>query len=272
MSNVFQRVITGILLVAIITTLIVWNIYSYFFLMAAINILTIQEFYGLLKNYTRFPRKAAGMLFSFCLFSGIILTVTFTAEASILLVLIPLTSIFFLIEIFQKSSHPIQNIAILFLGTIWITLPVLFFTLSAMVAPVENTYDPAIPLTCFILLWVFDSFAYFTGSLFGKSHIFPRLSPNKTLEGWIGGAICCVIVACILPYFSNSLSRTDWVIIAFIIAITGTLGDVSKSVLKRNLGIKDSGRLLPGHGGMLDRFDSFLGSAPFIYAYLIIFK
>lgn len=272
MTPILQRITTGAVLVVLITVGIIWNMYSYFLLMAVINFLTVYEFYGLMKNYTQFPRKWAGILFSGCLFIGIILTVTYTTNASILLALIPLASVFFIIEIFQRSPHPIENIGILFLGNIWITLSLLFFTLTAMVAPVDDEYDPAIPLGCFVLIWIFDSFAFLTGKWLGKTHVFSWVSPKKTLEGCIGGAAICIIAAQFIPYFTRSLRLTDWIIMALIITITGTLGDLSKSLLKRAMGIKDSGRLLPGHGGMLDRFDSLIGSAPFLYGYLILFK
>ena len=122
----------------------------------------------------------------------------------------------------------------------------------------------------FLLLWSNDTAAYLVGGRFGKHPLFRRISPGKTWEGSIGGAAAAVAMGYVLSVYFTIFTTVEWEALSLIIVITGTYGDLVKSMLKRSLGIKDSGTLLPGHGGMLDRFDSLLGSAPFVYCYLIL--
>jgi len=120
----------------------------------------------------------------------------------------------------------------------------------------------------FVILWINDTFAYLFGTAFGKHRLFERISPKKSWEGSIGGALISIIAAWLIASFTNSLPLIHWIVIAIIIVICGTLGDLVESMLKRSLNCKDSGTLLPGHGGILDRFDSVLISAPIIFVYI----
>jgi phosphatidate cytidylyltransferase len=128
-----------------------------------------------------------------------------------------------------------------------------------------------IVLGFFLLIWLNDTGAYFIGSLIGKHKLFERISPGKTWEGSAGGTLFALLTAWGLSYIFPQIDRTHWLILAIITVVTGTLGDLVESMLKRSLGIKDSGNILPGHGGMLDRFDAVLLSAPFVFVYLALF-
>jgi phosphatidate cytidylyltransferase len=131
-----------------------------------------------------------------------------------------------------------------------------------------DTYSYQIILGFFILLWTNDTGAYLSGKYFGKHKLFERISPKKTWEGSIGGGILTLAFAYVLSIYFTNLNITNWLIIGVLIAVFGGLGDLVESMLKRSLGIKDSGKLLPGHGGILDRFDGLLLSVPFVYGYL----
>lgn len=120
------------------------------------------------------------------------------------------------------------------------------------------------------MLWTNDTGAYLAGRFFGKHKLFERISPKKTWEGSIGGGILTIGVAFILSVYFTNLDQTNWIVLAILVAVFGGLGDLVESMLKRSLNIKDSGNLLPGHGGILDRFDGLLLSIPFIYSYLYL--
>ncbi|MCB0380058.1 MAG: CDP-archaeol synthase, partial [Flavobacteriales bacterium] len=122
----------------------------------------------------------------------------------------------------------------------------------------------------FFILWSNDTGAYLSGRFFGKHKLFERISPKKTWEGSIGGAVLSVVVAYVCSMYFEQLSVTDWIVVALITVVFGSLGDLVESMLKRSLNIKDSGNILPGHGGILDRFDGLFISIPFVYAYLIL--
>ncbi|GLB50882.1 hypothetical protein Y10_32500 [Neptunitalea sp. Y10] len=124
----------------------------------------------------------------------------------------------------------------------------------------------------FILIWVNDSFAYLTGSLIGKTKLFARISPKKTVEGFLGGMVFSIIASIILFKLTNEMNMTNWIVLSFVIVIFGTLGDLIESKFKRVAGVKDSGAILPGHGGMLDRLDSLVFAAPFAYACIQFLK
>lgn len=134
--------------------------------------------------------------------------------------------------------------------------------------PGHETYTTAILIGLFVLVWSSDVFAYLIGSMFGKHRLFERVSPKKSWEGSIGGLAFAILAAYILSLFYTELSIINWIIMAVIVVITGTLGDLSASLLKRIAGVKDTGTLLPGHGGVLDRFDAVLFAAPFVFVYI----
>ncbi|MCD8293143.1 MAG: phosphatidate cytidylyltransferase, partial [Prevotellaceae bacterium] len=130
------------------------------------------------------------------------------------------------------------------------------------------SYNPILPLSVFIFIWLSDSGAYCIGTLLGRHRLFPSISPKKSWEGSIGGAVCAVIASFMLAHFFPFLPLWQWVGLAIVVVVFGTWGDLTESLLKRRLGIKDSGTILPGHGGMLDRFDSSLMAIPAAVVYL----
>ena len=133
---------------------------------------------------------------------------------------------------------------------------------------IENEYYPKIIIGIFVLIWMSDSFAYAVGSLFGKTKLYEKISPNKTVEGALGGLIAAMIAAFFMSRYVPILTTTSWIIIAVIVVIFGLLGDLIESKFKREAQVKDSSNLIPGHGGFLDRLDSLIFAVPFVYVYL----
>ena len=189
----------------------------------------------------------------------------FNGEKTINILLL-LFFLLLIIELFLKAVLPFNNVALIIFSLFYIAIPFsLFphFCFSKMWG-----FTPNIVAGMLFLTWANDSFAYIIGSKIGKTPFFLRISPKKTWEGTIGGAVMCLLTSAIIAQFFTQLSLTNWVIIGAIIAVFGTIGDLVESMLKRSVGVKDSGSFMPGHGGFLDRFDAFIFCIPFVYFYL----
>ncbi len=146
------------------------------------------------------------------------------------------------------------------------------FIFIILIANYYEEFNPNILLGSFILVWINDSFAYIVGKNFGKQKLFPSISPKKTVEGFLGGLMFACIGSYFIAKYTNTLGSTEWLIMAIIISVFGTIGDLIESKYKRQAGVKDSGVIMPGHGGLLDRLDSIIFAAPFIYLFLRILK
>ena len=143
------------------------------------------------------------------------------------------------------------------------------FIFIYLIANFNGFYDSSIILGCFILIWVNDSFAYIVGKKFGKQKLFYSISPHKTVEGFLGGLFfCCISASIVSRYIDNSISTSQWLTMAIIVSVFGTLGDLIESKFKRESNVKDSGKIMPGHGGILDRLDSIIFASPYIYLFL----
>lgn len=140
----------------------------------------------------------------------------------------------------------------------------------ALIPDVVETYTPQLIIGIFSIIWVNDSFAYITGKNFGKHKLLERISPKKTIEGFAGGMIMAIITGGILHYIVGVYSTFEWMLLAFIVAFFGTIGDLIQSKFKRQAFVKDSGNIMPGHGGIFDRMDSIIFAAPFAYLYFLI--
>jgi phosphatidate cytidylyltransferase len=266
-----------------------WNQWSFTVLMLAILTLSIWEYYRVMgavveKNRVSDYYKYVALLFGLTMFflsSFPIINLfidnddigaLFTGLAIIiyyLMVPFSIAFIFLLLELFADSKTPFQNTGINILGIFYIAIPI---TLTNFLAFYSNDFDPMLIIGIILLIWANDAFAYVVGSLIGKHKLFPRISPGKTWEGTIGGIVCNFIVAYLLSLLFPVLGLRDWAVIAAIVSIFATFGDLVESMMKRSLNIKDTGTLFPGHGGMLDRFDAFFFAIPFVAAYLFLVK
>lgn len=269
MNNFFQRLFTagGFVAALLFSTYFGHLPFSVLFLL--ITVLGCWEFYGLVEISGNSPQKLTGTLvgaftFILCYF----VSEHQLAPGFLSLLLLPLFLVF-IVELFRKKELPFHNIALTFLGIFYVALP---FSLLHFILTITGTYTWQILFGCWFILWSNDTGAYLSGSAFGKNKLFPRVSPGKSWEGSIGGALAAFVVTFIISGWYSCISRFDWFILAAILIVIGTLGDLVESLFKRSLGVKDSGKILPGHGGILDRFDSLLMSIPFVFAYLIVMQ
>ncbi len=276
-KNFIVRTITGVLFVAILVTCFLRPI-SMIFLFALVTGLTVWEYGGLVNEWddiqvNRFISTVAGV-YLFLAFAG------YCTGYTPATVFIPyLVTVIYLIisELFTKAPNPINNWAYTMLSQMYIALPYSMINVLAFQSNAggEVSFNYMLPLSLFIFLWVNDTGAYCCGSLFGRHKLFPRVSPGKSWEGSIGGAIFVVIAAAVIGYLVGGMqggySIPVWIGLGLTVVVFGTLGDLVESLFKRTLGIKDSGNILPGHGGMLDRFDSSLMAIPaaVIYFYTL---
>jgi phosphatidate cytidylyltransferase len=186
--------------------------------------------------------------------------------SSLLLIVIPV------IEIFRQKTNPVYNIAFTLTGILLFTIPFSFFNL--ILTPFANhpeLYKPELLLGMMVIIWASDSGAYIFGSLLGKHKLAEKISPNKTWEGVIGGTIFSILISLLYFHFFDYFNSLQVMILATITIVAGTFGDLFESLIKRNFGVKDSGNLLPGHGGLYDRFDSLLAAAPVYYILIVTF-
>lgn len=267
MNNFFKRTLTAGAFVAILLLATWYGVLSFSVLFYIITILGIWEFYTLLGAEVSYAQKIVGTVAGAILFGSNILICMGYFDHRILAINIPFLFSIFIVELFTKSANPFRSIAFTFLGILYVAVP---FSLLSYILTLSGSYSHEILFGCWFILWSNDTGAYLSGSAFGKRKLFPRISPGKSWEGCIGGAIAAYIVTFIISGWYTAITRTDWYVIASILIVIGTLGDLVESLFKRSLGVKDSGTLLPGHGGILDRFDSLLMAVPFVFAFLLL--
>ena len=278
MKNLITRSITGVLFVAIIVVCFMCP-EGMIMVFALITGLTVWEYTGLVNTIdgvavNRFISTAAGV-YLFLAVAGFCSGITPSA------VFIPyLLSVIYLFisELYTESKNAINNWAYTMLSQMYVALPLSTINILAFRDyGGQVVFSYLTPLSIFIFLWANDTGAYCFGSLFGKHKLFPRLSPGKTWEGSIGGGLLVLAVAAIIGYvensntgelmYGNTMSVAQWMGLGLVVVFFGTWGDLVESLFKRTMGIKDSGKILPGHGGMLDRFDSSLMAIPAAVVY-----
>lgn len=271
MTNLMLRTLTGSGLVILVLAAVWFGPYSFTALLLLITLLSLREFYRLLQVPGARPYQTAGAILSGCLLLSSLGVTSTLLNWRWLLLPLPIAFGIFMVALYRRQAQkPFTELALTYLGVTVIALPLCFFAVLPFLSQPAGHYGFELPLGCFVLLWANDTGAYLTGRSLGKHWLFHRISPKKTWEGSLGGAAMALAAAYILSMYFALLSVPEWVILSVIIVVTGTYGDLFKSLLKRSVGVKDSGTILPGHGGMLDRFDSLLGSAPFVYCYLIL--
>lgn len=268
-NNLTQRLITGILGSAAIITGVSLGEWTYFMVFFIICLFTLLEFYKLVGLDGLAPQKAYGTLCGVLVYGLSFFIEKGELPTKYYVLIFPLISCVYMIKLYKKFERkPFTNIAFTFLGILYVAIP---FALLNVLVYGDGYYNYEIILGSLLILWASDTGAYFAGTLFGKRKLFERISPKKSWEGFIGGALLALIFVFGLSQFFHSLTVEQWIIVGIIIIVGGTFGDLIESLLKRSIEIKDSGDTLPGHGGFLDRFDGLLISAPFIVAYLKMF-
>ena len=276
MNNFLTRSLTGAIFVLVMIGGILWNIWSFIGLFSLIAILGLWEFYSLIEQKEKSTQKIPGILL------GVILIATscgkyFFNVNNVLHLpgihfIILSFPIFLIVKLFGKNTPFIIFSPTLF-GILYSVLPFCYLLLEYSSVSYYNSENNArIVLGFFILIWSNDTFAYLVGMSIGKTKLFERISPKKTWEGTIGGVLCTQGIAFLLSIYFTELAPIHWFAVALIVSVFGTLGDLVESMFKRSLGVKDSGSILPGHGGILDRFDGVLLSTPFVVSYLLMIQ
>lgn len=269
MNTFLKRTVTAGAFVAVLLGCTYYSQLSFSILFFIITVLGLWEFYTLSEKGANKPQKIWGTTVGALFFASNVFVSFGYADFRILAINIPLIFLIFIFELYTKAANPFRNIAFTILGIIYVALP---FSLLNYFVTYSGIYSYELIFGIFFILWCNDSGAYLAGSAFGKRKLFARVSPGKSWEGSIGGALVSLIVVYIISGWYTSISLTDWLVIAGILIVIGTLGDLVESLYKRSKNVKDSGTLLPGHGGILDRFDSLLMATPFVFTYLYLEK
>ncbi|MFC2109423.1 phosphatidate cytidylyltransferase [Bacteroidota bacterium] len=262
MNNMLTRAIAGAVFVTLLVFSILYNSYSFLGLFYFFMIVSVFEMSKMLQLKNTTVYIIATLLF---LLNSHLIPNYYHNYLEVIIVLAGLS--LFIKQLFTLESNAIKELGASFLTLIYACLPFLFMI---KIPFFKGTYEGIILLGLFILIWSNDTFAYLIGKSMGKHKLLERISPKKTIEGFVGGFIATMIVGYVLSIYFQVLSSTQWMIIALIASLFGVIGDLIASMFKRLTGVKDTGKIIPGHGGIIDRLDSIIFVAPFIYLYLKI--
>jgi len=270
------RALTGSVFVAVLifsTYLSQFSLFGLYFIFVLIG---TWEYLSILSIHSNFqPNVTLGLILSAFTFLAL------TSESILNLSSLPfigalMFSVFAtpLIELYNNKPNPFSNIAQTIFPLIYVALPfgLLILSNSMFTNSSPGKFSSELILGFYFILWSNDTGAYLTGKAFGKHKLFERISPNKTWEGSIGGGVLAIGIAIVCGMFFTDLPLWKWASIGLIISVFGSMGDLAESLFKRSMNVKDSGKIMPGHGGILDRFDGLLIASPFVFAFLLITK
>jgi len=269
LSTFLKRTISGTLFVIIIIGSILLGRYSFLLVFVTLMLFSLYEFYKICLQSRVRPQILYGMLLGALIFATNYFFAIGKIGVYIFLGLIPLFLSVFIIELYRNQNKPLHNIAFTLLGLLYVALP--FSLLNYIVLSYSSYrigYQSHLLIGFFALAWANDSGAYAFGVSIGKNKLFPKISPKKSWEGLVGGFFITALVAWLISMVYPEVSLFHWFSIAFITAVMSVFGDLVESMFKRSIGTKDSGKFLPGHGGVLDRFDGILFAAPVVFVYL----
>ncbi|MFY0687899.1 MAG: phosphatidate cytidylyltransferase [Cyclobacteriaceae bacterium] len=266
-SELYRRIISALIGAAVIISALIYGEWGYFVVFFTIALLAQWEFYRLVRMQSYIPVRYFGVAIGGILFVLSFLIERGTLPSNYYFLLFPLASLIFLIKLYKKKDeNPFVNIAFFYLGICYVALP--FTLINVIVFSHNGNYSYQILFGLMLIIWASDTGAYFAGTAFGKTKLFERISPKKSWEGSVGGAATSVAFAIVLSRFYTDLNMLEWLIVAGIVVVAGTYGDLVESLFKRSMSIKDSGNVIPGHGGFLDRFDSLILAVPFVVVFL----
>ncbi|MBQ6693653.1 MAG: phosphatidate cytidylyltransferase [Bacteroidaceae bacterium] len=274
MNSLIVRGATGIVFVGLLLAAILYGYIPFGILFGIVTGLAVNEFCNIAGEYkkTTFSTLSAvlgGMYLFFVLFA----VTHFNIERPLTLLLpyILLVVYMFVSELYRKEGGALDNFAYFTLSQVYAALPFALLNILSSYGSTNNEhYSYVLPLAIFIFLWSNDTGAYCTGCTIGRHKMFERISPKKTWEGFAGGAVTAIIAGYVMSLFFDVLNTWQWMAMAAIVVVAGTLGDLIESCMKREMKIKDSGNILPGHGGILDRFDSCILAVPSVIIFLYL--
>lgn len=257
MSELAKRTIFGSLFVIVVIGSILWDFWAFFTVMLVTVIIGSQEVSKLMAKEDNSALKLMAVIMGTLFYALSVIFPQFVLINTVWLIITPL-----LIALFSKK-YSFEKVAV----SCWTAM---FFVALPCVLMMKM-YDKYLIIMLFCLIWINDVFAYLTGMAIGKNKLFERISPKKTIEGSLGGLTMTVVVAFLVNHFWLHIMQ-DWKMMgmAMVVVIFGSLGDLCESMMKRQAGVKDSGNVIPGHGGILDRFDATFLAVPFVYCYLML--
>lgn len=267
MNNFIVRTLSGAVFVLLVIGSILWHQYAFIAVFSLIAAGAVREFHKITNVEGQIVVPVIlGVIGALLLFMASF----FYASGSLHISLYPVYGLYLVMvliaELYRKKANPVHNWAYFILGQLIIALP---FSLLNFISFVDGvTYKPLLLIALFATIWINDTGAYIIGVSFGKHRLFERVSPKKSWEGFFGGALAALAAGYVFSVFIPDLTLVQWLLFSQIVVVFGTFGDLIESLLKRTIGTKDSGNILPGHGGFLDRFDSMLLAAPVIFIYL----
>lgn len=275
-SNFIKRTITSILFVIILVGCILCSPISFTVLFALISMLSVREFGTLIARSGRakINKNITGLAAAY-LFVAMTAFHTHVAGTGVFLPYVLLLLYLMISELYLKMENPIGNWACSMLSQLYIALPFAMLNVLAFhddPAMGSTGYHWELPFSIFVFIWLSDVGAYCVGSLIGRHRLFERISPKKSWEGSVGGGLLAVAASLVFAHLFDFMPVVQWIGLSLVVVVFGTWGDLTESLMKRQLGIKDSGNILPGHGGLLDRFDSTLMAVPAAAVYLYLFS
>lgn len=265
MSNLTKRSLTGLLFTLTLLVTFIASQYTMVAMVLLIAVLCITEYYNMAKMLELRPQIATGYSVSILVIGLSFLIVKKIIPFESAIILLPVLFTVFVVQLYHKHKKPIENIGFTFIPVIHIAVPL---ALMVVLALFGEEYDYQINVGLLLLIWASDTFAYLVGVSIGRTPLFPRISPKKSWEGFVGGMLASFVASQYIAKYWTILSPIDWGVLALIVSVVGTWGDLVESMMKREANLKDSGGILPGHGGVLDRFDSLFMVVPFAFSYI----
>ncbi|OBQ55801.1 phosphatidate cytidylyltransferase [Tamlana sp. s12] len=268
MKEIVIRSLSGLLYISILLVSLYFE-HLLIALFCIFGLLCLAEFQKLIQLKSNIPYIIFIILYIFFGYWQTVLNTNegLTEATQILLVLSIFVNLFLIKDLFSEKTIPLFSTKRFLLTTFYLSSAFVFLIL---ITTNHQEYNPKILLGAFILIWVNDTFAYLVGKNFGKQKLFESISPKKTVEGFLGGLFFSCVASYFIATFTQSLNSASWLVLSIIVSVFGTLGDLIESKFKRQANVKDSGVIMPGHGGLLDRLDSIIFAAPFIYLFLRI--
>lgn len=280
MKDLGVRTASGLILGVVVLGAIYWSVWSFGALLAVILVAGMSEFYSLVEKQGSAPQRLIGTItgvvllalnfyFAYCIAyeQGLVVlgdSPWLVRGLAFLLLLLPLMLV---CELFRRREHPAADVGVTLLGVVYVALPLSLMSFIPVAGGAG--WQPGAMIAYVFIIWANDVFAYLVGMTLGRHRLCERLSPKKSWEGFFGGLLGAVALGLLAARLLGA-DYLAWVGLALVAAVTGVLGDLAESMFKRAAGVKDSGRLIPGHGGVLDRFDAMLLSAPFVLVYMLI--
>lgn len=275
MKNLVVRTLSGLVLAAVMLGAIAWSQWSFGALLLLLLVAGMIEFYALAEKQGNTPQKVVGLVAGIVLF---VLNFAFVSEdieilgganqafacgLAFLLLLLPAM---FICELYRRQENPASGIGTTIMGVCYVALPLALMCYIPIIG--TEVWSPLVMIAYVFIIWANDVFAYLVGMSVGRHRLCERLSPKKSWEGFFGGIAGAVGMGILAAYVLEA-DMWAWAGLALVAAVSGVLGDLVESMFKRAAGVKDSGKLIPGHGGVLDRFDAMLLSAPFVFVYML---